>query len=107
MTNKNTRAEDDWDQHWRNYAETAEYNPARRYRRQIVCGLLQRYQCSGAARILDIGSGPGDLALDLHRAFPQAELAGVELSAAGVAEANQRIPGVRFLQRDLLDPHAD
>lgn len=100
-------AQDDWDQHWRNYARAAELNPAQRYRRQIVCALLRRSQCSGTARILDIGSGQGDLALDLNQAFPKAELAGVELSAAGVAEATTKIPSARFLQRDLLDPDGD
>lgn len=107
MTTDSRAAQDDWDQHWRNYSETAEQNPAQRYRRQIVGDLLRRSGCSGAARILDIGSGQGDLALDLHAAFPKAQLAGVELSAAGVAEAAAKIPSARFLQRDLLDPNAD
>src|SRR5665213_29658 len=107
MTTHTRVAADDWDQHWQNYSESAEHNPAQRYRRQIVCDLLRRSQCSGAARILDIGSGQGDLALDLHQAFPQAELAGVELSAAGVAEATRKIPAAHFLQRDLLDPEGD
>ncbi len=104
MTTHPKAAADDWDQHWQNYSETAEHNPAQRYRRQIVCELLRRSQCGGEVRILDIGSGQGDLALDLHQAFPQAELAGVELSAAGVAEAARKIPSARFQQRDLLDP---
>jgi 2-polyprenyl-3-methyl-5-hydroxy-6-metoxy-1,4-benzoquinol methylase len=107
MTTHSRAAEDDWDQHWRNYSETAEQNPAQRYRRQIVCDLLRRSGCSGVARILDIGSGQGDLALDLHQAFAKAEIAGVELSAAGVADAAAKIPSARFLQRDLLDPSAD
>ncbi len=105
MTIHSRAAEDDWDQHWRNYSETAEQNPAQHYRRKIVCDLLRRSGCSGSARILDIGSGQGDLALDLHQAFLQAEIAGVELSAAGVAEASTKIPSARFLQRDLLDPN--
>ncbi len=100
-------AQDDWEQHWRHYAQAAEQNPAQRYRRQIVCELLKRHQCSGAARILDIGSGQGDLACDLQQDFPQAQLAGVELSAAGVAESTAKIPSARFLQRDLLDPAGD
>ena len=100
-------AQDDWDQHWRHYAKAAELNPAQRYRRQIVCDLLRRSQCSGATRILDIGSGQGDLALDLRQAFCDAELAGVELSAAGVEEATVKIPSACFLQRDLLDPNGD
>ncbi len=93
MTIRSRAAQDDWDQHWRNYSETAEQNPAQRYRRQIVLDLLRRSGCSGGARILDIGSGQGDLALDLDQAFPTAEIAGVELSAAGVAEAARKVPG--------------
>jgi SAM-dependent methyltransferase len=107
MTVNTRAAQDDWDQHWRHYAGAAEQNPAQRYRRQIVCNLLRRGQCSGTARILDIGSGQGDLAIDLQQAFPTAELAGVELSAEGVAEATRKMPAGRFLQRDLLDPDAD
>src|SRR5665213_1623838 len=107
MTTHTSAAQDDWDQHWRNYSKTAEQNPAQRYRRRIVCDLLRRSGCSGEARILDIGSGQGDLALDLHQAFPKAELAGVELSAAGVAEATRKIPCAHFLQCDLLDPAGD
>jgi len=107
MTITSPQAADDWDQHWRDYSAAAERNPAQRYRRQIVCDLLRRSQCSGRARILDIGSGQGDLARDLREAFPCAELAGVELSAAGVAEAARKLPGASFLQRDLLDPGGD
>jgi SAM-dependent methyltransferase len=99
--------EDDWDRHWRDYAEAAEQNPAQRYRRRIACELLQRYGCSGSPRILDIGSGQGDLAQDLCRVFPQAEVAGVELSAIGVEVAAQKVPGVRFFQRDLLASGGD
>jgi len=108
MTPTNNRAEqDDWEKHWRDYAEAAEQNPAQRYRRKIVCDLLRRYSCAGDARILDIGSGQGDLALDLHRAFPHAQLAGLELSAKGVAEAKSKLPAGQFMQRDLLDPQSD
>ncbi len=107
-TNINTRAaQDDWDQHWRHYAEITEHNPAHRYRRRIIGDLLRRSQCSGPARILDIGSGQGDLALELGQHFPQAEIAGVELSAEGVAEATRKIPSAQFLQRDLLDANGD
>ncbi|MDP9114475.1 MAG: class I SAM-dependent methyltransferase [Acidobacteriota bacterium] len=107
MNTPSKAAHDDWDRHWRNYAEAAENNPAQRYRRELIFDLLRRSGCPGGARILDIGSGQGDLALALGEAFAQAEIAGVELSAAGVAEAAAKIPSARFLQRDLLDPEAD
>ena len=57
MTHSTTHASttrDNWDQHWHDYAEIAEHNPAQRYRRQVACKLLDRYGCSDAARILDI-----------------------------------------------------
>jgi 2-polyprenyl-3-methyl-5-hydroxy-6-metoxy-1,4-benzoquinol methylase len=95
-------AHDDWDRHWQDYAEAAAANPAQRYRRRIVCEVLKRHGCSNAARILDVGSGQGDLALDLRRAFPKAELAGIELSATGVEVSAAKVPDARFFQRDLL-----
>ncbi len=107
MASRSLREHDDWEQHWLHYSAAAAQNPAQQYRRKVVCQLLKRSGCSGAARILDIGSGQGDLALDLRKAFPGAALAGLELSAAGVAEAVQKVSGARFLQRDLLDPAGD
>ncbi len=100
-------AQDDWDRHWQDYADAAGQNPAQRYRRRIVCKLLKRFQCSGNSRILDIGSGQGDLALDLRRLFPQAEIAGIELSAMGVEVASRKVPGARIFQCDLLVSDGD
>ncbi len=97
-------ARDDWDQHWSAYSAAAERNPAQTYRRQVVGRLLRKFGCGGTARILDIGSGQGDLASDLRSWFPEAEVAGVELSPAGVEIASRKVPGARFFQRDLLRP---
>jgi 2-polyprenyl-3-methyl-5-hydroxy-6-metoxy-1,4-benzoquinol methylase len=108
MTNPAARvARDDWEGHWRDYTEAAEHNPAQRYRRQVVCKLLERYGCSGEACILDIGSGQGDLAADLRREFPRSEIAGLELSDTGVQVASDKVPGARFFQRDLLEAAGD
>lgn len=54
-------------------------------------------------RVLDIGSGTGDLARSIRDSFPRAEILGLELSAAGVDVARKKVPGAVFLQRDLLD----
>jgi SAM-dependent methyltransferase len=97
-------AQDDWDRHWQDYADAAEDNPAQRYRRRVAVKLLAKSSCSGAARILDIGSGQGDLARDLRHAFPQAEIAGLELSATGIEVSRRKVPGACFLQRNLLEP---
>src|SRR5258708_19917175 len=95
-------ARDDWEGHWRDYTEAAEHNPAQRYRRQLACKLLRRFGCSRGARILDIGSGQGDLAVDLYRSFPACEIAGLELSPTGVEVPTKNFPEPPFLQSDLL-----
>lgn len=107
MTNvQSPAANDDWDRHWLNHAGSAEQNPAQRYRRQIVGRLLRSHACGtgGQARILDIGSGQGDLARDLRAAFPAAEIAGVEMSATGIQESSRKVPTARFFQRNLIEP---
>ena len=45
-------------------------------------------------RILDIGSGTGDLAFDLLDSFPDAEVVGLELSEAGVELARASLAGL-------------
>ena len=42
------------------------------------------------AKILEIGSGPGELALEIARRLPQAEVLGVDLADAMVARAAER-----------------
>jgi SAM-dependent methyltransferase len=99
---------DDWDQHWAAYAATARLNPAQRYRRRLIVSLLRDGR--EPLRILDIGSGTGELAHDLQVAFPGAELMGIELSETAVRIARARAPAATFLQLDLLrkpDPRPD
>jgi SAM-dependent methyltransferase len=95
-------ATDDWDEHWHAYADSAEVNPAQRYRRRLIFAALGAVGCG--ARVIDVGSGTGDLIADLHERFPDAELLGLELSTTGVALAASKVPSARFLQRDLLVP---
>jgi SAM-dependent methyltransferase len=52
-------------------------------------------------RVLDIGSGTGDLAVEIRHAFPAAEFLGLDVSAAAVQHASRRVPEATFLQRDL------
>jgi SAM-dependent methyltransferase len=98
---------DDWDQHWRDYTDSAEQNPAQLYRQQIACTLMREHGCSSTSKVLDVGSGQGDFARVLSKAFPGAKLAGLELSATGVELASRKVPGGLFQQRDLLAPNGD
>jgi SAM-dependent methyltransferase len=100
-------ARDDWDLHWERYAAAAARNPAQRMRHGIVSGLLARDIGAGPARVLDIGSGQGDLLARLRGVLPGASLAGLERSAKGAALSRQKLPGVAFVVADLCDPPAD
>jgi SAM-dependent methyltransferase len=90
---------DDWDAHWGHYAESAEANPAQRYRFRLI---LSRLRLIDSARLVDIGSGQGDFAAQVRRRWPRTEILGIELSETGCAAARRKVPGATFLQRDLL-----
>jgi len=96
-------ASDDWDQHWQDYAETAEQNPAQNYRREMIFSLLDVQGGGAGSRILDIGSGQGDMVAAIRSRLPEAEILGLELARAGVEISQAKVPTARFVQRDLLD----
>src|SRR6185503_7500965 len=89
-------------QHWEEYHASAEENPAQSYRREVIFSLLGLEGKGKGARILDIGSGQGDMISAVRQRYPEAELMGVELSHSGVAISAQKVPGARFVQRDLM-----
>lgn len=97
---------DDWDQHWSDYADSAEQNPAQTWRRRLVVNELG---LTARARVLDIGSGQGDLAADLLTAEPDLAVRGLELSTSGVEHAQAKIPTAEFRRVDLIadDPVFD
>jgi SAM-dependent methyltransferase len=91
---------DDWDRHWDDYSSAAADNPAQRYRRRIALHLVGRR--GAPARLVDVGSGQGDLLADAAARWPGAELLGLEVSERGIRESERKVPGARFLLRDLL-----
>ena len=97
---------DDWDRHWTALDQAARRNPAQKYRRRLILDTLQIAGDGHGARVLDIGSGQGDLAVDLVERHPLVDVAGVELSRSGVSIASQREPRARFFERDLLEAAA-
>jgi SAM-dependent methyltransferase len=97
---------DDWDSHWERYASAASRNPAQRMRHALVARLLTRGLDASRSRILDLGSGQGDLLARLRVLLPDAELLGFELSASGVELSRKKVPGARFVVADLFQPPA-
>src|SRR5215210_7076345 len=93
--------QDDWDRHWDDCAEAAALNPAQRYRRRLVMGVLSKL--GGPARLVDVGAGTGDLAAEVAAAFPEVEILGLELSSRAVEIARAKVPGATFVAGDLLE----
>lgn len=95
--------QDDWDDHWSEFGGANERNPAQQYRRRLALFLLGRFE--QPERLLDIGSGSGEFLAAAQRRWPSTQLAGLELSAAGVAESVRKVPSARVRVCDLLaDP---
>lgn len=98
---------DDWDRHWNSFAEAASRNPAQLMRHALAIRLLAAGDERCAQRVLDLGSGQGDLAVRLRHERPGAELVGFEMSTSGVAISRRKVPDARFLVVDLFQPPAE
>lgn len=96
---------DDWDAHWDVFADSASDNPAQRYRRDLVMAEVRRL--GPPRRVLDVGSGQGDLLAELRSEWPDAHLAGLELSQTGLDRTRAKVPDVRLLRLDLLAAPVD
>jgi SAM-dependent methyltransferase len=57
-------------------------------------------------RVLDIGSGQGDLVFKIQKSFAETEFVGFELSERGVDISREKIPDARFEVADLFHPPA-
>lgn len=57
-----------------------------------------RWVPRSAKALLDVGCNAGDLLVDIRRAMPWVECAGVDVNHEGVVTARQRLPGVELVQ---------
>lgn len=102
----NRASTDDWNRHWSEHATMNALNPAQAYRRTLIFSALGLEQASAPARVLEIGSGQGEMSSQIARLYPNAELVGVDLSNTGVAIAQAKVPSASFFQQDLTQPIA-
>lgn len=66
-----------------------------------VATVLRELEKERPRSIVDLGCGNGALAEEIHARFPDAQVAGVDLSAAQVAANAARLPWGRWLVADL------
>lgn len=83
-----------------------DWDPAlyRRYedeRTRPAAELLARVPLAQAARVVDLGCGPGNSTELLVRRFPDAQVLGIDNSAPMLVEACQRLPRAHFAQSDI------
>lgn len=72
---------------------------------ELVARDIARYCTAG--RILDVGTGPGWLLLKLREVLPGAELAGMDISWAMVAQAAQNLDRTGHPEISLRTAHAE
>ena len=89
-----------YDQVWDQYAALDSASPAAFHRRRLVRRLLDE-RAGGARSLLDAGCGPGQLLAELALHFPQARLAGGDVSARSLALARTRCPDAELFALDL------
>jgi trans-aconitate 2-methyltransferase len=63
--------------------------------------LLAQVKLSAPGHVVDLGCGPGNVSTILHGRFPQADVLGVDGSAAMLAKARDAAPECRFAQGDF------
>ena len=83
-----------------------QWNPDlyRRYedeRTRPAAELLARVPLAHAARVVDLGCGPGNSTELLVQRFPQARVAGIDNSESMLESARKRLPGVEFAWGDI------
>src|SRR4051794_22966654 len=99
-----TTSADDWNQHWSAYAASNALNPAQAYRRLLIFRALDLGHAARPVRLLELGSGQGELSRELVERYPDLELLGVDLSQTGVDIAAAKVPKGTFFQQDLMRP---
>lgn len=70
-------------------------------RTQPAIDLLSRVRRGATERVVDLGCGPGNSTELLLRRFPNAEIMGVDSSAAMIDAARRRLPGCTFVEAEI------
>lgn len=96
--------QDRWDTHWCQFSDSASLNPAQRMRHRLIVQLLKEFKIKEPIRLLDVGSGQGDLLQELSARFVGSEFLGLELSETGVEISKRKVPGVTFVVADVFIP---
>ena len=79
------------------------YSRFERERTRPARDLLAEVLLVDGRRVVDLGCGPGNSTELLAQRFPEADVVGIDTSAAMLESARKRLPSCRFEQRDIGD----
>ena len=80
-----------------------QYLKFEKQRTQPSVDLVNRLRDLSPKKVVDLGCGPGNSTAVLHRAFPQAELVGIDSSPNMIEKARASYPSLSFSLRDLRE----
>lgn len=92
---------DNWEDHWGNFHHVTKYEPARAWRRKIIIRFLILI---GNERILDLGSGKGDLIRDLKELSKNFTFGATDVSWNALQMVSKENNGILFAKVDLNKP---
>jgi 2-polyprenyl-3-methyl-5-hydroxy-6-metoxy-1,4-benzoquinol methylase len=93
-----------YDDMWEKFGSLDDASPAAFHRRRIIAELARRAAPAGAARVLDVGCGQGDLLRELAAHLPGARMFGADISEASLAETRRKNAGLELFALDLTAP---
>lgn len=76
-------------------------------RTQPAVDLAVRVALESPARVIDLGCGPGNSTAVLARRWPQAQVTGLDNSAAMLTAARKDFPGLQWIESDIAGWRAD
>ncbi len=88
-----------YDTNWARFVDQKIYGPASHWHRSLVFNILKMIiYDSGIKHILDVGCGEGTIAYNLAKAFPQAQIKGVDFSNTGIkcGKMNYKLSNLEF-----------
>lgn len=91
-----------WDDHHKSSNKMFDINPAKKYRQDLLDKFVQQIIGNKQQnKLIDIGSGLGDVLAYFYTKNPTLEMLGLEYSREGVEFAKKMLPNATFLQADL------